>query len=225
MSLDIEFFKRSTNITAKVVCDSINEQGVRLTTFEIEYPRFILAELNTHRQLSKNSSSSRAIPIKKMLSQIEDNMAVPVYWGKAKSGMQADEEVSKIDEVKSVLAWERSFNYSKERVKDMNDIGLHKQVPNRLIEPFQMMKTVITGTDFDNFFNLRLHPDSQPEICMLAYKMYKAMEESDPYELKVGEWHLPYVDKLLDNDGCLLDRKSTRLNSSHSAKSRMPSSA
>lgn len=202
--LDLKFFERQTNITAKVICDSISKQGIRLTTFEIEYPRFILAELNTHRQLSKNSSSSRAIPINKMLSTIENNIAIPVYWGKAKSGMQADEEVSKIDEVKSVLAWERSFNYSKERVKDMNDIGLHKQVPNRLIEPFQMMKTVITGTDFDNFFNLRLHPDSQPEICMLAYKMYKAIEESDPYELKVGEWHLPYVDKLLDNDGCLL---------------------
>ena len=84
--LNLEFFNRPTNITAKVICDSISEQGVRLTTFEIEYPRFILAELNTHRQLSRNSSSSRAIPIKKMLSTIDDNMAVPVYWGKTKDG-------------------------------------------------------------------------------------------------------------------------------------------
>ena len=67
MSLDIEFFNRDTNISANVICDSINEQGVRLTTFEIEYPRFILAELNTHRQLSRNSSSSRAIPIQNIL--------------------------------------------------------------------------------------------------------------------------------------------------------------
>lgn len=195
MSLDLEFFNRETNITAKVICDSVSEQGVRLTTFEIEYPRFIHGELMTHRSLSKNSSSSRAIPIQKMLYQIESNMAIPVYWGKNKSGMQAVEEVSKFDEAKAVLNWERSYNYVKERVEDMVEIGLHKQVPNRLTEPFQMMKVVITGTDWDNFFNLRIHPDAQPEICMLAYKMYKAMQESKPIELKVGEWHLPYVDK------------------------------
>ncbi len=193
MSLDLEFFNRETNITAKVVCDSVSEQGIRLTTFEIEYPRFIHGELMTHRMLSKNSSSSRAIPIQKMLDQIESNMAIPVYWGKNKSGMQAVEEVSKFDEAKSVLNWERSYNYVKERVENMVEIGLHKQVPNRLTEPFQMMKVVITGTDWDNFFNLRIHPDAQPEICMLAYKMYRAMQESKPIELKVGEWHLPYV--------------------------------
>lgn len=193
MSLDKEFFIRKTNITAKIICDSISEQGVRLTTFEIEYPRFIHGEFMTHRSLSKNSSSSRAIPIQKMLDQIESNMALPIYWGKNKSGMQAVEEVSEFDEVKSVLNWERSFNYTKERVLDMVDIGLHKQVPNRLTEPFQMMKVVVTGTDWDNFFNLRIHKDAQPEICMLAYKMYKAMEESKPYELKEGEYHLPYV--------------------------------
>lgn len=194
MSLNKKFLSRETNITAKVICDSINDQGVRLTTFEIEYPRFIHSELMTHRNLSKNSSSSRAIPIQKMLDQIEDNMAIPVYWGKNKSGMQAVEEVSKFDEVKSVLNWERSFNYTKERVLDMVEIGLHKQVPNRLTEPFQMMKVVVTGTDWDNFFNLRIHPDAQPEICILAYKMYLAMEESKPKLLKSGEWHLPYVD-------------------------------
>ena len=192
--LDKSFFNRKTNITAKVVCDSINEQGIRLTTFEIEYPRFIHSEVMTHRNLSKNSSSSRAIPIQKMLDQIGSNMAIPIYWGKNKSGMQAIEEVSKFDEAKSVLNWERSFNYTKERVLDMVDIGLHKQVPNRLTEPFQMMKVVVTGTDWDNFFNLRIHPDAQPEICMLAYKIYKAVEESKPKVLKSGEWHLPYVD-------------------------------
>lgn len=193
MTLHTSFFERPTNISAKVICDSISEQGVRLTTLEIEYPRFIHGEFMTHRSLSKNSSSSRAIPIQKMLDQIESNMAIPIYWGKNKSGMQAVEEVSKFDEAKSVLNWERSFNYTKERVLDMVDDGLHKQVPNRLTEPFQMMKVVVTGTDWGNFFNLRIHKDAQPEICMLAYKMYKVMEESKPYELKDGKYHLPYV--------------------------------
>ena len=213
MSLNLEFFNRQTNITAKVVCDSVSEQGVRLTTFEIEYPRFILAELNTHRQLSKNSSSSRAIPIQKMLSQIEDNMALPVYWGKAKSGMQADGEVDEDSVWWYREKWKFAYDEVSYRVEQLSDLvegkkgfmeALHKQIPNRLIEPFQMMKTVITGTDWGNFFNLRLHPDAQPEICMLVYKMYRAMEESEPYELKVGQWHLPYVDKLLGKDENLL---------------------
>lgn len=193
MAITKEFFERDTNIKAKVICDSISEEGVRLTTFEIEYPRFILAELNTHRQLSKNSSSSRAIPIKKMLSQIENNVAIPVYWGKARSGMQADGELEQDASTTSQMWWESSFKEQKCFVNRLSNLGLHKQIPNRLIEPFQMMKTVITGTDWENFFNLRLHPDSQPEICMLAYKMYTAMEESEPYLLKTEEWHLPYV--------------------------------
>lgn len=213
MSLNKEFFNRETNITAKVVADSINENGDRITTLEVEYPRFIHGEVMTHRSLSKNSSSSRAIPIQKMLDQIENNMAIPVYWGKNKSGMQADEEVSYFEEAKAVLSWERSYNYVKDCVLDMIDIGLHKQVPNRLTEPFQMMKVVITGTDWNNFFNLRIHKDAQPEICMLAYKIYKAMEESKPVKLKHGEWHLPFIDKLLDKDECLLSY-GTMLNDS-----------
>ena len=195
MSITKSFFNRETNITAKVVCDSVSEQGVRLTTFEIEYPRFIHSEVMTHRNLSKNSSSSRAIPITKMLEQIESNMAIPIYWGKNKSGMQAVEEIDKASIRSAVDQWGFAYGDAKHVVNRMVELGLHKQVPNRLTEPFQMMKVVITGTDWDNFFNLRIHPDAQPEICMLAYKMYKAMQESKPIELKVGEWHLPYVDK------------------------------
>lgn len=193
MSLNKEFLERKSNIVAKVVADSVSKKGKRITTFEIEYPRFIHSELMTHRMLSKNSSSSRAIPIAKMLEQIEDNMATPLYWGKAKSGMQATEEVLEFEKVKSKANWKRAFNYTKERVSNMSKDGLHKQVPNRLLEPFQMMKVVITGTEWDNFFNLRIHPDAQPEICKLAYEMYKAMQDSKPYNLKSGEWHLPYV--------------------------------
>lgn len=193
MSLNKEVFNRETNITAKVICDSVSQDGVRMTTFEIEYPRFIHGELMTHRSLSKNSSSSRAIPIKKMLDQIEGNMAVPVYWGKAKSGMQATEEVDVDDQLVSLFQWKMSFLDVKARIDKLSSQGLHKQVPNRLSEPFQMMKVVISGTDWHNFFNLRIHPDAQPEICMLAYKMYIAMQNSSPNKLQEGEWHLPYV--------------------------------
>ena len=184
--LDKSFFNRETNITAKIVCDSISQDGVRITTLEIEYPRFIHGEFMTH-------SSSRAIPIQKMLDQIEDNMAIPIYWGKNKSGMQAVEEVDDLSKKKAETMWKGCFWKAKDTASWMSDDGLHKQVPNRLTEPFQMMKVVVTGTDWDNFFNLRIHPDAQPEICMLAYKIYKAMEESYPVKLKAGDWHLPFV--------------------------------
>ena len=191
--LDKSFFKRKTNITAKIVCDSVSPDGVRITTLEIEYPRFIHGEFMTHRSLSKNSSSSRAIPIQKMLDQIESNMAIPIYWGKNKSGMQATEEVCSTIQKYACERWGYAYLDVKHYVEQLVDGDLHKQVPNRLTEPFQMMKVVITGTDFDNFFNLRIHPDAQPEICMLAYKIYKAMGESEPVKLKVRDWHLPYV--------------------------------
>lgn len=191
--LDKSFFNRETNITAKVVCDSVSPDGVRITTLGIEYPRFIHGEFMTHRSLSKNSSSSRAIPIQKMLDQIESNMAIPIYWGKNKSGMQAVEEVNDLSKKNAEIMWKGCFWKAKDTASWLCDDGLHKQVPNRLTEPFQMMKVVVTGTDWDNFFNLRIHPDAQPEICMLAYKIYKAMDESEPVKLKDGEWHLPYV--------------------------------
>lgn len=198
MSLTKDFFNRKTNITAKVICDSISVTGQRITTFEIEYPRFILAELNTHKMLEKNSSSSRAIPIGKMIEQIRANAALPIYWGSKKAGMQAGVEVKDVQY--SIGVWMKALAGSIGQVELLDGEGVHKQTVNRLLEPFQMMKTVITGTDWDNFFNLRIHPDAQPEFCMLAYKMYQAMQESVPTLLLAGEWHLPYVKSCYDID-------------------------
>lgn len=202
MSLTKEFFERDTNITAKVIADSISPSGNRITTFEIEYPRFILAELNTHKMLEKNSSSSRAIPITKMIEQIQNNMALPLYWGSKQAGMQAGAEITNAQDFgQGAYQWCGAAKDVEARVLVLDKQGYHKQVVNRLLEPFQMMKTVITGTDWDNFFNLRIHPDAQPEFCMLAYKMYMAMQESVPMQLKAGEWHLPYVNIGCDDRG------------------------
>lgn len=201
MSLTKDFFERPTNITAKVICDSISEAGIRLTTFELEYPRFIHSEMMTHRGLSKNSSSSRAIPIQKMIDQTLSNTAVPLYWGSKKSGMQAGAEVQDVQY--SIGVWMTTLSGAIGQTELLEGEGVHKQTANRLLEPFQMMKVVVTGTDWENFFNLRIHPDAQPEICMLAYQMYKAMQESEPYLLKEGEWHLPYVNLGWDGNGKL----------------------
>ena len=198
--LDKSFFNRETNITAKVVCDSISEQGIRLTTFEIEYPRIVMSEFNTHRSVSKNSSSSRAIPVSKMLEHTNNINLKPIYFGSKKSGMQAGDELDGNDLINAKLFWEAALFDAVTWATELDELGVAKEVTNRLVEPFQLVKVVCTATDWENFFNLRLHPDSDPNICMLAYKMYQALQESEPVELKAGEWHLPFVDKLLDEN-------------------------
>ena len=191
--LSKEFFNRETSIKATVICDSISEQGVRLTTFEIEYPRIVMSEFNTMRAISKNSSSSRAIPVSKMLEHTKSINLKPIYFGSKKSGMQAGDELVGEDLQYAKSTWESALHSMVHSAKILDGCGVAKEVCNRLVEPFQLVKVVCTATDWDNFFNLRLHPDADPNICMLAYKMYQAMEESKPYELKEGEYHLPYV--------------------------------
>lgn len=191
MGMNKQFFKRDTNISVKVLADSISEKGDRITSFELEYPRFLHCELMTHRVLSKNSSSSRAIPIGSMIEYTTKNMAMPVFWGKKKKGMQATEE---IDPYLAKSLWVNSFQNAVQSLLKMDEVLLHKQIANRIIEPYQMMKVVLTGTDFDNFFNLRFHKDTLPEFVMLVHKMYEAATESSPKKLRAGEWHLPYVE-------------------------------
>ena len=191
--LDLEFFNRETSIKATVICDSISEQGIRLTTFEIEYPRIVMSEFNTMRAISKNSSSSRAIPVSKMLEHTKNINLKPVYFGSKKSGMQAGDELVGEDLQYAKSTWESALHSMVHSAKILDDCGVAKEVSNRLVEPFQLVKVVCTATDWGNFFNLRLHPDADPNICMLAYKMYEAMQESKPYLLKAGEWHLPFV--------------------------------
>lgn len=200
MALTKEFFERPTNIKATVIADSVcAKTGKRITTFECEFPRAILAEQNTHRQISKNCSSSRAIPIKALCENVKDNMFIPIYWGKNKSGMQADEEIEPRFKTQAQSYWKNlGLQACTKDALILSGYGVHKQIANRLTEPFQMVKMVMTATEWDNFFNLRLHNSSQPEFCMLAYKMYKAMEASTPFALEAGEWHLPYVGRYYD---------------------------
>lgn len=200
MSLTKEFFNRPTNITAKVICDSISEQGIRITTLEVEAPRIILAEINTHNAISKNCSSTRAITLKKAIQQIRDNGFEPLYLGKKQSGMSAEVEINSESKLHALYLWNEAKDEMIHIVERLDDeCELHKQISGRLLEPFQMVKQVLTATDWENFFNLRLHRDSQPEICMLAYKIYKAIEDSKPQLLKSGEWHLPYLLTNTDN--------------------------
>lgn len=206
----------------EIIADSINSCGNRLTTFILEYPRFIHSEILTHRVFSKNAASSRAIPIEKMIQQVIDNPAMPEFWGKNQSGMQANEELN--NEIKEVLGigefldneqkpykvnisdkelakevWLAARDKAIYFVKQLNKIGLHKQICNRILEPWFNIRIILSGTEFENFFALRAHKDAQPELQKLAYLMLKQYNELKPRELKDGEWHIPFGDRF-DNE-------------------------
>ena len=195
MSLNKWFFERETLITAKVIADSINETGQRLTTFELEFPRLILSECNTHGAIEKNTSSSRAIPVSKMLDHILEQNLKPIYFGSKKSGMQAGDELTGEDLQYVKDVWESALKGAVGQASLLDECGVAKEVTNRITEPYQLIKAVWSATDWENWFNLRLEKDADPNICMLAYKMYEAMSKSVPVLLKKGEYHPPYVGK------------------------------
>ncbi len=181
------------SIQAKVIADSMSPGGVRLTTLQLVYPRFVHAEFMTHRVFSRNASSSRAIPVSKMIEQVRSNPAMPVHWGKNQPGMQARSSLQGFKLAVARALWRAAGKVACLFAWGMIKIGLHKQVANRLLEPWQIIHVVVTATEWENFFELRAHPDAQPEIHELALRMQEAMAASTPVSKKAGEWHLPYV--------------------------------
>lgn len=187
------------NIKATIIQDSVNVySGDRITTFELEYPRFIHSELMTHRMFSRNAASSRAIPVDKMLDHIKNSPASPVHWGKNQSGMQAKEELDIEAKADAQHIWKHAAQSAATYSKMMLDRGCHKQISNRITEPFQLMKTIVTATNYTNWDWLRNHADAQPEIHELAKVMYEARRNSVPMQLYEGEWHVPYVERVRD---------------------------
>lgn len=180
---------------AKIIEDSIATNGKRLVTMQLRYQRFIHAEFMTHRVFSRNASSSRAIPVAKMLEQVRNDPAMPIHWGKNQAGMQANEALKTPELTYAIDAWHEAANKAADIAEYMSTIGLHKQVANRILEPFQFINVVVTATEWDNFFELRTHKDAQPEFQVLACEMKKQMDLSKPAKLDLGEWHLPYVQK------------------------------
>ena len=180
-------------IQAKIIEDSISLEGKRITTFQLLYPRFIHAEALTHRVFSRNASSSRAIPVSKMLAMVREEPAMPIHWGKNQPGMQANEQLALGNQYLAEVLWREAAQKAASVAERMMELGLHKQVTNRILEPFQHISVVLTATDLDNWFELRAHPDAQPEIQALAKAMQFEMACSEPNELDWGDWHLPYV--------------------------------
>ena len=179
--------------SAKIIADSISEAGIRIITLELEFLRFLLAQFNTHRMFSRSAQSSRAVPVEKMIEGIKKDSFIPIFM-KNESGMQSTEFIEGFDLTRCNEYWRQAKEQCLYFARGLKNAGVHKQFVNRLLEPFSTVKVVVTATEWDNFFKLRLHHAAQPEMKKLAQAMKTAMDESHPEILINGEWHLPYVD-------------------------------
>jgi thymidylate synthase ThyX len=185
------------NFDAKVILDSLAPSGFRLTTFVLTYPRIIHSEFMTHRMFSRNAASSRAIPVARMLRDVEDHPFIPIWWGKAQPGMQAHEEVENDIKHYCRIEWEKAAENAVFSAKRMLDMGLHKQIPNRLLEPFSWITVIMTSnpSGLENFAALRNHQDAEPHFQKIAGMVCDAYANSKPLEYSNGEWHVPFVDQ------------------------------
>ncbi len=181
-------------IAAKIVADSINKQGCRITTFVVTFPRFLLAELNTHRMLSRNSASSRARPFHVMLKDVCDDPFIPLRWMAAHKGMQGTNYLNETDSEAAVTEWLKARDMAVEQAMKLDKLMVTKQLVNRLLEPYMWHEVIITATDYANFFSLRAHADAEIHIAALAHAMLDAYNQSTPKILNAGEWHVPFGD-------------------------------
>lgn len=181
------------SFACKILADSVGPTGSRLTTLEVTFPRIVLAEFNTHRMLSRNSASSRAIPVEKRIAQVESNPFMPAAFGKNRPGMQATETLDACETLDAAKEWQAAKDAALHHASRLAALGVHKQLANRLLEPFLWHTVIVSATEWSNFFALRCHPDAQPEIRTIAEMMRSAMADSSPVYLHGGIWHLPLV--------------------------------
>lgn len=186
----------STGVSAEVIADSVSDNGDRLTTLQVTMHRFVLAEFNTHRKFSRNSASSRAIPVAKRLDQLT---AEPIEWPSERPGMQGGAPLERPASDDAHELWMAVRDCTEMLVSNYLDTHeepetrLHKSVLNRLLEPFLMHTVVVTSTEWENFFHQRVSPLAQPEIRVAAEAMLKAITESEPRHIRDDGWHTPYV--------------------------------
>lgn len=172
---------------------SISPEGIPLTTFQLRYWRGIHSELMTHRVFSRNAGSSRARPSKAIIEQVYCDPWGPLHWGKNEPGMQANEELDDETKEQALIHWQSAARGASIEAQQLLQLGAHKQVVNRLLEPFTYIDVVLTATDFNNWFALRDHKDADPTIRDLAAQMHEEFDACKRQLLQPGEWHLPYI--------------------------------
>lgn len=181
---------------AKIIADTLGNGGARITTFEVHCPRFLLAEINTHRIISKSAASSRAIPVAKRIAMVATEPYVPASFGKNRAGMQANEIIGTDETARANRSWATAIEKAVFSAQSLAELGVHKQHANRVLEPYAYVDVVLTATEWDNFFTLRTHADAQPEFQELALLMKDVYARSVPRTLM---WHLPYTDDITNN--------------------------
>lgn len=177
----------------QIIADSVSPDGIRLISFQLRYWRPIHSELMTHRVFSRNAGSSRARPSATIIEQVNDDPWGPNFWGKNQAGMQAHSEVADLSKHVAQNLWRAAAHSASIHAGNLLDLGLHKQIVNRVLEPFTFIDVLVTATAFNNWYALRDHKDAQPEIRELAAAMKELQQVSTPTQLKWGEWHLPYI--------------------------------
>jgi len=177
----------------KIILDSVTPAGARLTTFQLTLPRIVLAEFNTHKMVSKNSASSRAIPVPKKIARIEADPFIPRSFVKNRGGMQATEDLDAEVGEKARAIWVAAKDAAINFARGLAGIEVHKMLANRIIEAYDWHTIVATATEWSNYFALRDHVMAQPEIRDSAHAARELYERNEPTLVPAGEWHLPYV--------------------------------
>lgn len=180
----------STVSNARVLADSVTEFGDRVTTLEVTHARSILAELNTHRVFSRNGASSRAVPYPKTRDRVLNDPFIPSFRSEQK-GMQGGGEIVSLKQAR--VEWLLTRNEAVKGADRLHQLGVHKTQLNRLLEPFMWQTTIITGSNFDSFFEQRCHPDADDPIRWAAEAMQTAYNSSTPRVVLHGGWHLPLI--------------------------------
>lgn len=186
------------NMFAKVICGSRGVNGApELFTLHLRYPRIIHGEVMTHRDFSRNGRSSRAVPVMKMLKEVWKEPFIPWHWGANKKGMQAGEEIKGFKRQLCIFSWWLASRFACFFAFVLLVLGVHKQIPNRILEPFSYIDVLLSSTKWDNFYKLRIHKDAEPHFHDLARMMKKAIEnyrqDGLVQELGYDEWHTPYI--------------------------------
>lgn len=181
-------------IEARVIAHSVSAAGgPPLITMQVTMHRYVLAEFNTHRVMSRSFRSSRAVPVAKLIEEVRTAPAEPVVWLKNKPGMQATEPMTAEERDNARELWLDGARDAALLAEDLAEAGLHKQWANRCLEPYLYVHGVVTATEWANFFALRRHKDAQPEMKVLADLMWEAQQASTPTVREPGQWHLPYT--------------------------------
>jgi len=176
----------------KILADSMNPDGNRLISLEVNMPKFLVAQYNTHRAFSRNSASSRAVPVSRMIERVKEDPFIPDVWGSNKRGMQAGGTIEDQQSQAASMIWHNAMHTALEHASRLSELNVHKQLANRLLEPFMWTTVLVTATDWDNFFRLRLDHAAQPEMQRVAQTMRDAIDASNPVQLGWGQWHYPY---------------------------------